>query len=110
MDVEPEYEVSFRVHTLVRDVVTVEYDLTWRHGTPDDGVGAVRWQKTEGSSLIERLEASVVIREEEEDLTSVEIVERLQAPGEDIDRVVSFLNDLFASVVARVHGEPLPVW
>src|SRR5690606_15028493 len=63
LGVEPEYEVSYVVHTIVHDIVTVEYALTWRHGSAGEAAAAVRWQKTEGSSLIQRLEGSIVLLE-----------------------------------------------
>jgi len=40
------------------DIVTVEYATTWRHGLVEEGVAAVRWQKTEGLDPIVDLKSS----------------------------------------------------
>ena len=108
-DVEPEYDVSYVVHTRVVDLVTIEYDLTWRQGAIDEDVIAARWQKTDGASIIDLLEGSVVLTAVDEG-TSVEIVEHLQTPADEADRLNSFFTDLWASLVAASHGDPLPDW
>ena len=108
-DVEPDYDVSYVVHNRVVDLVTVEYDLTWRQGESDEAVSA-RWQKTAGASIIDLLEGSIVLTAVEDDVTSVEIVEHLKTPGDETGRLTSFFTDLWASLVAASHGEPLPVY
>lgn len=109
-DVEPEYDVSYVVHTRVVDLVTIEYDLTWRQGEVDEDVISARWQKTDGASIVDLLEGSIVLTALEDDVTSVEIVEHLNTPGDESERLTSFFTDLWASLVAASHGEPLPVY
>jgi hypothetical protein len=109
-DVEDGYDVSYRVHTRVEDLVTVEYDLTWRQGAVDDDIAAIRWQKTEGSSLVEVLEGSVVL-EQQGDVTAVEIVQHLGTPAaNDVENMQAYLEDLHRSVVAWTRGDELPTY
>jgi hypothetical protein len=109
-DVEPDYDVSYVVHTRVVDLVTIEYDLTWRQGAIDEEVVALRWQKTDGASIIDLLEGSIVLTAIDDEVTSVEIVEHLQTPGDESERLQTFFTDLWASVVAASHGESLPTY
>lgn len=112
-DVEPEYDVSYDVHERVVDIVTVEYDLTWREGLVPSGrddLVVARWQKTDGTSLISVLEGSVVLTPVEDGVTGVEIVEHLGTPQDDRDRLEAFFLDLFASIAAASHGDPLPTY
>jgi hypothetical protein len=109
-DVEPDYSPSYRIDQKVVDIVTVEYSLTWRHGEVEPGVAAVRWQKTEGSALIELLEGSITLTGDEE-TTAIEIVEHLGSPAQDdIESMELYLTDLHASVVAYTNGEDLPTY
>lgn len=114
-DIAPRFDVSFLVHNLVRDVLTVEYELTWLHelqaGTPQQPLRVVgTWSKTGGTPFIELLEGSFVLEPVSEEVTAIELIEHLDAALRDDATLVSYLEDLHASVVARVHGEPLPVW
>lgn len=110
-DVRPEYEVSYRIHQKVVNIVTVEYDLEWWHGRlDDDETIAVRWDKTDGTSLIDALRGSIVLYPASDDVTAIEIVEHLSAPASTTERLETYLVDLHASVVASVDGEPLPTY
>lgn len=109
-DVEPDYDVSYVVHTRVVDLVTIEYDLTWRQGEIDEDVVSARWQKTDGASILSLLEGSIVLTSVEDEVTSVEIVEHLQTPGDESERLSAFFTDLWTSLVAASHGEPLPAY
>lgn len=115
-DREPDYDVSFRVHNLVEDLLTVEYDIDWRQGIweqDDDGVVesvAIRWQKTEGVAIIEVIQGSIVIQQVDEGVTSIEIVEHVKAPQFSGDEVEQFTIDLYGSMLAWLDGDPLPVY
>ncbi|MCB9777467.1 MAG: hypothetical protein H6742_02760 [Alphaproteobacteria bacterium] len=115
-DREPEYDVSFRVHNLVEDLLTVEYDIDWRQGIweqSDDGVVesvAIRWQKTEGVAIIEVIEGSMVIQQVDDGVTSIEIVEHVKAPQFSGDEVEQFTIDLYDSALAWIDGKSLPVY
>lgn len=113
-DVEPEYEVSYAVATTVDDVVTVQYDLTWRHGAVGDDVWATRWQKTAGTDLIKIIEGSIVTTEVVHGVTELSIIEHIGAPlasNEDLlEDTEGYLTDFYASILAVSHGDPLPTY
>ena len=112
-NVEPEYPVGYRVHNIVHDIIDIEFDLTWRLG-PLDGtldeprVVAARYQKTYGSTYIEVLEGSIVARPLDTGVVEIEVVRHLKGTGVGQAEIDQYLRDYFASVVARVHGMPLP--
>lgn len=109
-DVEPEYDVSYAVDTIVHDVVDVNYVLTWRHGMVTEDTWATHWLMTVTSPYVSYIEGSVVLTEEG-DATRFEVAEHIDAMLDDKEEViVQFLSDFHASAVAVAHGEDLPVW
>lgn len=114
-DIEKEYDFSYRIHNIVNDIITVEFDITWRQGVVEGDldkpelVGA-RFQKTFGTTFIELLSGSVVARAKDENTTELEFVEHLRATGKGSETVQSYLRDYFASIVAKAHGKPLPTY
>ena len=89
-DVEPEYDYSYVIHSVIENVIVVEYDVTWRHGVvlgtlEAPTLASARYQKTAGSAAIDALQGSVVLTE----------VER-------------FPRDMSAELVIRAHGGELP--
>ncbi|MCK6502328.1 hypothetical protein L6R53_02835 [Myxococcota bacterium] len=116
-DIEPEYEVSFRIHHLVEDLITVEYDIDWRQGVweeDDDGVQSVaaRFQKTEGSSFIELIEGSLVLEavDDQEDRTAFSLVIHHASLGYKVEELELKATDLYDSVAAVAAGQPLPTY
>jgi hypothetical protein len=112
-NVEPQYPVSFRVHNVVHDIIDIEFDLTWRlgpiEGTNDEPrVVSARYQKTYGSTYIQVLAGSVVARPLDTGVVELEVVRHLKGTGVGAAEAELYLRDFFASVVARVHGAPLP--
>lgn len=112
-DVEEGYDFSMAIDQVVEDTVTVEYTLTWRHGAVGEVEApekvSMRWQKTEGFSLIDILRGSVVLLPtEEEGITEVQMIEHLKAPLTDTSEIEGLLVDVYGDVVAHSHGEELP--
>ena len=112
---EPDYDVSFRVHNVVEDILTVDYDIDWRQGVwegeaEDPHSVVARWQKTDGVAIIELLEGSIVLEAQDDGSCSLDVVEHLDAPGYSGDELEQYLQDLHASIVASVDGQPLPDW
>ena len=110
---EPEYDYSYIVHAVITNVITVEYDVTWRHGVVTGTLDApeivaVRYQKTSGSTAVQDLRGSIVLRSVTPDVTEMEIIEYLRAVGSGYDNIESFLHDMFEEVLAFSHGQPLP--
>jgi hypothetical protein len=115
LEIEPEYDHSFVVHNVVHAVQDVRFDVTWRQGVvegerEDPRVVAIRFQKTDGSTAIYLMEASIVLRRVDDAITELSAAEHLDAFVRDIEQIQSQLGDIHASVVARVHGEPLPTY
>ena len=112
-DVEPEYDYSYVIHSVIDNVIIVEYDVSWRHGVVEGTVDApllvsARWQKTSGSSAISDLQGSVLLREVEPGVTEVAVIEYLRAIASDHGNIEAFLNDMFRELVILSHGGELP--
>lgn len=114
-DVEPEYMDSYRVHNIVRDVITLEFDIVHRldvyDGSPDVPTAMiVAYQKVFGSSLISVLRGSVIARRIDDNTTSLELVRHIKSVASGRADAAQYLQDFFASVLARVNGRPLPTY
>lgn len=112
-DSEPEYQVSFVVHNVVHDVITVAWDVTWREiaskGTREAPEEVrVRWQKTEGTGFIETFEGSVGLFRVAPGVTRLELVQRIEAHGQTIDETVRGSRSLYDRVVTAIHTAPAP--
>jgi hypothetical protein len=112
-DVPQEYDYCYRIHVVVVDLVTLEWDIDWNHGVINgsleepEAVG-VRWFKSEGSSLIDLQAGSIAAYQLEEAVTALEIIYQIDAPVTTEDDLLEYVGDLYADVVAWVHGDPLP--
>jgi hypothetical protein len=112
-DVDPDFDASFRVHNVVHDVVTVEFDVDWRMGSEQEGEEThetlgVRFAKTEGTVFITLMEGSIVAWPVEDGVVELELVWHLRAAQEEVSQMTNFMEDLFGEVRATVHGEALP--
>ena len=112
-DVEPEYTWSYVIHNTVDDVITLEYDLTWRHGVVEGSEEApsavgTRWQKTDGSDVIELQRGSVYSWAVDEETTALEFVLHQRSISDDRAIVSANLDDFFVDIRAASHGEELP--
>lgn len=113
-DVEAGFDESFLVHNIVHAFLTVEFEVTWRQssipaGEPDPEMVAIRFQKTWGTVFIDILRGSIVLRQgDAEGITEIELIEQIQAAQGGTDNIESYLTDLYQSVRARVHDQPLP--
>lgn len=109
------FPVGFRIHNIVRSAVTVEFDTTWRgantQGSRESPVTVnTRWEKTDGSEFITLLQGSAVLRRLDDQTTEIELIEHLNALGQDATQASQTIGDLYASVVARAHDLPLPTY
>lgn len=110
-------DASYRVQNVVHDVVTVEYELWWRHelqaGTAvEPELVVARWDKTTGTMFIDELAGSLVLTPVADDptVTEVDLIQQFEAPMRDDSTMVAFLEDFHASLVAAAHGDPLPTY
>jgi hypothetical protein len=110
---EPEYPFSYRVHYIVRDLVTIEFDMSWRLG-PIEGSEAAPtavsgvYQKTYGSSFIDILRGDVVARAVDANTTDIELLRHIRSSGAGGPEAEVYLRDMYNSILARVRGQPLP--
>ena len=107
---DPDYAVSYTVHTVVEDIITVSYDLAWRHGQVAEESWGTRWQKTEGDSLIKLVEGSIATSVVAEDAIELQFVYRLEAALTSTEDTEGFLTDFYGSILAAAHGEALPTY
>ena len=114
-DEDPVYDVAIVVHNTVVDLITLDFDIRWDEGVVEgdaqapEVVGA-RFEKTEGSDLIDLMIGSVVLLDEADGVTGVEIIERLDAATTGEDEVAQFVGDLWADLLAFVRGQDLPTY
>lgn len=113
-DTEPDHALSFLVHYVVDDILTVEWDDQWR-GDVVDGTGdapalaMVKHQKVQGSDFIYVSEGSILLRKTDDpDATELWFVEHLRALSGSTDQVVRGMRDNFDALVALVHDQPIP--
>ncbi len=114
-DVEPGYDYSFRLHDIVRNVITIDFDMTWRSSSVEAGDGgplsvALRFSKTAGSTFITLSTAFILARHVNANTTSFDMVYHIKAFAQDVARTEAFVRDYFASAVAFAHGRPLPTY
>jgi hypothetical protein len=116
LDDEPQYDYSYIIHNTVNSTITVQFDNSWRHdaleGTKDQPQAVVAgYQKTYGTSFISVLAGSFVARQLDDGNTSLELIEHLEAQFQDSSSTArSTLTDYYASILARVKGQPLPTY
>lgn len=113
LNTEPEYPFSYRVHNVVHELVTIEFDMSWRLGPNESmeaaptAVSAV-YQKTFGSSFIDILRGNVLARRVDDSTTEIEMVRHILSSGAGGPEAEIYLRDMYNSILARVRGRPLP--
>jgi hypothetical protein len=112
-DVEKGYDVSFLTTYTDNNVVTVTFDLTWREGVvagteANPTQVSVVYQKTYGSSFISLMEGSIQLVQVNPTVTELQFAQRMNAQNTDSGTIATWTNEMFNSVVAQVHGKPLP--
>lgn len=108
-DVEEGYDYSYRIHNVAEDIITVEFDITWRHGAVEGSVDdpelvAIRYQKTNGTEFIDILRGSIVLRPVEDEVTELDMVEHLDGAAAGTPEIEAYFADLLADTLAFVHG------
>lgn len=112
---EPDYEYSFQIHYIVHDVIDVDWDEAFRfgtiEGTPDmPKLALIRSQKIYGLNLIHLIETSIQVHEIDANTTEIEEIEHLNAYMAGEGDIKPYLTDLYNSVLAVSHGQPLPTY
>jgi len=109
---EPAYPSSYRVRNVVNDIITVEFDISFRlgpyAGTPESPTAyALAYQKTFGTTYIEMMRGSVLVKHVEQGITEIQMVRHVKAM-QGTSEVEQYLLDVFDNIVARVNGRALP--
>ncbi|MGN6111324.1 MAG: hypothetical protein ACTHU0_39880 [Kofleriaceae bacterium] len=111
---EPEYELTFMVHYVVEDILTVEWDDQWRGdvvlGTAEaPELVFIKHQKVQGSDFISLSEGSVQILDTDDpEVSELWFVEHLDAISGSADDVLQGMQQNYKALVAAVHGQPIP--
>jgi len=114
IDTDGAYELSFLVHYIVRDILTVEWDDQWRYGvvegTIDDPVlGMIRHQKTQGSDFIDVSEGTIqVLATDDPAVSELAFVEHLEAVSGGAGDVLAGMQDNYDRLVALARGAAIP--
>lgn len=113
--VEPEFDLTLVNHLTVNDVLTLEWDLTFRGDLAEGDPSApdrfaLRFQKTEGSSLIDLQEGSIVLIAIDEGVTEFQFIEYLNAPRTSSEDPLSYGVDLHETLAVMLAGGPMPDW
>lgn len=104
--------VSFRTHNVVRrSLVTIRFEMTWRQGsTADRSCFVARSEKTGGTRFISLLADSVVLEAVDASTTKLEFIRHRRSAVGGAEDAEKFVLDLFGSLKAHVHGQPLPTY
>jgi hypothetical protein len=111
---EPQYELSFLVHYVVEDILTIEWDDQWRgevvDGTSDaPGLAMIAHQKVQGSDFIRLTEGSIQLRATDDPATTeLWFVEHLDAISGSADDVLGGMRDNYDALVALAHDQAIP--
>jgi len=112
-DEDPETDYSYFVDVELFNIIAVQYTLKYGHNVEIGTLDApeLTWclfDLTQASSVLEILRGSIVLRQIDKDITEYEYIEHLKAPLRDTEQVENTMRDIYADVLAHVHGEPLP--
>jgi hypothetical protein len=110
-NVDPRFPYSYLYHCYAP--FGQEYELTWLHGIMQGTNDApteigIRYQKTWGSSFIDVHEASFQVTPVNGEITAIEMINHLKAMTQGPKNADKRLQDYFAHITARLHGQPLP--
>ncbi len=108
------YDFSFTSDNEVDNVLTVDWQETWRFGTlRDDAVESqrrIRYQKTEGSSFISLIEGEIELTTEPgSGVVEISLIEHLKAIGGGISDMKQSMQRRFDIMAALAQGAPLPL-
>lgn len=112
-DADPTFDYGFTIHNTVHDVITIQFDMHYDQGvilgTPDAPEHvAGRRAIVEPDIILKVMEGSILLTEVSADVTELQIVEWLDTVEGEVEPAISQVEDFYASLVAWVHGDPLP--
>ncbi len=110
---DPGYDEAYVIHCTAFEIVTVDWWTTWRHGVVTGTVEApelvsIRWQKTDGSTILRLIEGSIVLRPTPDGAsTELDLVYRVDALASGVSDYSRYVEDTLTDARALVHGEPI---
>ncbi|HJN74501.1 MAG TPA: hypothetical protein QGF58_11260 [Myxococcota bacterium] len=112
-DTEPEYDESCVLDNTVHDVITIEWVTAWREalvwGTEDDmELVAIRFEKIDGTDVIERMVGSLHLVKLDDDTTHWSYIEHLAAMRRDPEPLVVYVVDFYDETLLTLAGQELP--
>ncbi|MBX3270393.1 MAG: hypothetical protein KF729_09045 [Sandaracinaceae bacterium] len=113
---DPAYDEAYVIHATAYEIVRVDWSTTWRHGlvagTPEaPELVAIRWQKTDGSTILRLIEGSLVLRATADPaVTELDLVYRVDALASGVSEYMRYVEDTLRDARAVVHGDPLPTF
>ena len=103
--IPPEYDYHFISYNRSENIVEVEFENEWRHGSLESRNGqvervGVRWKKISGTDFIQSLEGSIqIIRLEDDnldfDVVEVQIIEHLTATLNQEENAKNYIDGLW---------------
>lgn len=104
-----DFDYQFEIQNTSEDIVTVEFELTWIHGavdgTKDDPAQvAFRWQKTDGTEFIERMEGSGMLYAIDDSTTELQLIEHLTTVGSAPEDIELYFQSLYGCLLLSVSG------
>lgn len=114
-DIDPTRAASWRVHSVVHNILTIDFDVEWRidtSGGTDASPEAVagRARKVGGTTFISLLDDSVVLRAVDDDVTLVELIRHTKTFNTGAKENERYIRDIYETLRERAHGRAFPVW
>lgn len=109
--VEPDYAQSVCISQKTAGIISVSFDVTWRMAPQLDAQGktqswAAVYQKTAGTSLVDRLEGSIFATAKDADTTAIEFYALVDAPRVDEEVLEDSVRRMYDGLVTRVGELP----
>ena len=100
----PEFDYAWLVHYVVDDIVTVEFDMRWYHGTvvgsrSDPEHVVAKWQKVAGTEFIMVNQGSIEFFEVDKadsDVVEVQIIQHLSAARDQEENSINYVEGLYS--------------
>ncbi|MBP9085293.1 MAG: hypothetical protein KBG15_04205 [Kofleriaceae bacterium] len=107
------YDFSFTSDNEVDNIVTVDWQESWRFGTLRNDVSGserrIRYQKTEGSSFISLIEGEIeLVTDPNSGFVDISLIEHLKAVGGGVADMKQSMQRRFDIMAALAQGAPLP--
>ncbi len=109
----PNTDYSMEIDITLTNIIFVEYTLQYGYDVVEGTLEEpeTTWclfDTVRATSVLKILRGSMVLHEVAPNLTEYQYIEHLKTPLRDTAQVEQTMRDIYADVLAHVHGEPLP--